>query len=60
MLDSHSFDLEICYNAAGVLSHVCSDGDTAWTLKSITRKDCMKFVVSSHLTCFVLINIKLQ
>ena len=60
MLDSNSFHLEICYNAAGVLSHICSDGDAAWTLKSISRNDCMKRVVSSHFDCFVLITVKLQ
>jgi len=47
MLDSNSFHLEICYNAAGVLSHICSDGDAAWTLKSISRNDCMKRVTAS-------------
>ncbi len=45
MLDHREHDLELSYNSGGVLSHVTSDGDEAWTLMNISRSQCMDAMV---------------
>eukprot|EP00795_Rhopilema_esculentum_P010530 gene10530-19257_t len=47
LLDTSSYDFEVSYNAGGVLSHVCSDGDEEWQSKTISRQECMDAVVRS-------------
>ncbi|XP_058121432.1 protein zer-1 homolog [Anopheles ziemanni] len=37
LLDSSSDGIEVSYNAAGVLAHIASDGEAAWTIPSPTR-----------------------
>ncbi|XP_077302367.1 protein zer-1 homolog [Arctopsyche grandis] len=41
LLDSQSDGIEVSYNAAGVLAHLASDGEDAWTIKTPTRKDVL-------------------
>lgn len=38
LLDSISDGIEVSYNAAGVISHIASDGPEAWTIAEPTRK----------------------
>ncbi|KAL1396531.1 hypothetical protein pipiens_002654 [Culex pipiens pipiens] len=37
LLDSSSDGIEVSYNAAGVLAHIASDGETAWAISKPTR-----------------------
>ena len=53
--DNH---LEVRYNAAGVLSHICSDGENAWTLNKISRAACMEKVVR-NLSIYLMLNLLL-
>eukprot|EP00794_Sanderia_malayensis_P015752 gene15752-17341_t len=47
MLDLEKFDFEVGYQAAGVLSHMTSDGKRAWKLTSITRHQCMEKMIDT-------------
>ncbi|XP_067009020.1 protein zer-1 homolog isoform X2 [Anabrus simplex] len=47
LLDSCSDGIEVSYNAAGVLSHMASDGPAAWTLSSPKRKDVLRRMVNA-------------
>lgn len=38
LLDSISDGIEVSYNAAGVISHIASDGPEAWTVKEPSRE----------------------
>lgn len=37
LLDSSSDGIEVSYNAAGVLAHIASDGESAWAISKPTR-----------------------
>ncbi|XP_039287721.1 protein zer-1 homolog isoform X2 [Nilaparvata lugens] len=37
LVDSTSDGIEVSYNAAGVLSHIASDGEEAWSIKEPSR-----------------------
>jgi Zyg-11 family protein len=41
LLDSTSDGIEVSYNACGVLSHMCFDGQVAWTIHNPTRDSVM-------------------
>ncbi|KAK7793806.1 hypothetical protein R5R35_013022 [Gryllus longicercus] len=47
LLDSSSDGIEVSYNAAGVLSHMASDGPGAWTLSSPRREDVLQRMVAA-------------
>eukprot|EP00794_Sanderia_malayensis_P015751 gene15751-17340_t len=47
MLDLEKFDFEVGYQAAGVLSHMTSDGERAWKLTRIGRHQCMKKMIDT-------------
>lgn len=38
LLDSISDGIEVSYNAAGVISHIASDGPEVWTVKDPSRE----------------------
>ncbi|CAH1786643.1 unnamed protein product [Owenia fusiformis] len=42
LLMSKSDGIEVSYNAAGVLSHIASDGPKVWTISSPTRKEVLQ------------------
>ena len=45
LLDSNSDGIEVSYNACGVLAHMVSDGDRAWTIHKPRRQDvCHRMV----------------
>lgn len=41
LLDSNSDGIEVSYNAAGVLSHIASNGPAFWTVTSPSRKEVL-------------------
>lgn len=45
LLDSSSDGIEVSYNAAGVLSHIASDGVEAWTIETPTREEVLRRMV---------------
>ena len=45
LLDSHKDGIEVSYNAAGVLSHMASDGDQAWTCDTPHRDHVLERLV---------------
>jgi len=45
LLDSGKDGIEVSYNAAGVLSHLCSDGPGAWHLQQPTREHVLERIV---------------
>lgn len=50
MLDSKSDGIEVSYNAAGILSHIASDGEELWTnhnISAVKRKDVLHKMVQS-------------
>lgn len=47
LLDSRSDGIEVSYNAAGVISHMASDGDEAWHVQSPTREEVLTRMVSA-------------
>ncbi|XP_046386506.1 protein zer-1 homolog [Ischnura elegans] len=47
LLDSCSDGIEVSYNAAGVLSHMASDGPDVWTITSPRREDVLRRMVSA-------------
>ncbi|XP_063235168.1 protein zer-1 homolog isoform X2 [Bacillus rossius redtenbacheri] len=47
LLDSSSDGIEVSYNAAGVLSHMASDGAGAWTLDCPRREDVLQRMVQA-------------
>lgn len=50
LLDSKSDGIEVSYNAAGILSHIASDGEEAWNESSVTilqRDDVLKAMVKA-------------
>lgn len=50
MLDSKSDGIEVSYNAAGILSHIASDGEDAWSrhhIVSVKRKDVLTKMVNA-------------
>ena len=53
--DNH---LEVRYNAAGVLSHICSDGENSWKLNKISRAACMEKVVR-NLAIYLMLSLHL-
>lgn len=47
LLDSCSDGIEVSYNAAGVLSHMASDGPEVWTIEDPSRESVMSRMVSA-------------
>ncbi|RXG69704.1 Protein zer-1-like protein [Armadillidium vulgare] len=47
LLDSTSDGIEVSYNAAGVLSHIASDGPEAWTIEYPSREYVLRKMVSA-------------
>jgi len=47
LLDSHSDGIEVSYNAAGVLAHMASDGEEAWTIKHPERAFVLERMVNA-------------
>ncbi|XP_013390971.1 protein zer-1 homolog [Lingula anatina] len=47
LLDSDSDGIEVSYNAAGVLSHMASDGAEAWTLTDLPRSQVLRAMVNA-------------
>ncbi|XP_076034318.1 protein zer-1 homolog [Oratosquilla oratoria] len=47
LLDSPSDGIEVSYNAAGVLSHIASDGHHTWTIESPTREEVLERMVAA-------------
>ncbi|CAD7081850.1 unnamed protein product [Hermetia illucens] len=47
LLNSDSDGIEVSYNAAGVLAHIASDGEAAWTIESPTRTDVLQRMVDA-------------
>jgi Zyg-11 protein homolog len=47
LLDSTSDGIEVSYNAAGVLAHIASDGEAAWTITTPSREDVLGRMVSA-------------
>ena len=45
LLDSNMDGIEVSYNAAGVLSHIVSDGPEAWTIEEPRRQDVLARMV---------------
>lgn len=45
LLDSISDGIEVSYNAAGVLSHMASDGSEVWTIQYPTREAVLQRMV---------------
>lgn len=48
LLDSKSDGIEVSYNAAGILSHIASDGEEAWSrhsISSVKRRDVLTKMV---------------
>ena len=45
LLDSHTDGIEVSYNAAGVLSHMASDGAEAWTITCPARDHVLERLV---------------
>lgn len=41
--------IEISYNSAGVLAHMVSDGDAAWTKVNVSRQEVMDKIIKA---CF--------
>ncbi|CAG0881235.1 unnamed protein product [Cyprideis torosa] len=47
LLDSDKDGIEVSYNAAGVLSNLCSDGPHSWLLETPARDDVLKRMVAA-------------
>lgn len=47
LLDSASDGIEVSYNAAGVLSHMASDGPAAWTLAAPKREEVLRRMLAA-------------
>ena len=47
LLDSNMDGIEVSYNAAGVLSHIVSDGPEAWTIEEPRREDVLARMVKA-------------
>ncbi|XP_059470108.1 protein zer-1 homolog [Neocloeon triangulifer] len=47
LLESNSDGIEVSYNAAGVLSHMASDGADKWTMSTPRRQDVLKGMVDA-------------
>ncbi|XP_063698293.1 protein zer-1 homolog [Culicoides brevitarsis] len=47
LLNSCSDGIEVSYNAAGVLSHIASDGPDAWKIPSPTREEVLQNMVEA-------------
>lgn len=47
LLDSRSDGIEVSYNAAGVISHIASDGPQVWTVTEPSRDDVLGKMVSA-------------
>lgn len=47
LLDSSSDGIEVSYNAAGVLAHIASDGESAWTISKPTREKVLVRMVEA-------------
>lgn len=47
LLDSCSDGIEVSYNAAGVLSHMASDGPGVWSITNPRREDVLRRMVSA-------------
>ena len=45
LLDSQRDGIEVSYNAAGVLSHIASDGDQVWTIHTPHRDHVLERLV---------------
>ncbi|CAH0392441.1 unnamed protein product [Bemisia tabaci] len=45
LVNSQCDGIEVSYNAAGVLSHLASDGPEAWTIESPTREEVLRRIV---------------
>merc|ERR1712059_10037 len=42
LLDSQTDGIEVSYNAAGVISHIASDGEEAWTIHNPSRSHVLE------------------
>jgi Zyg-11 family protein len=49
LLDSTQDNIEVSYNAAGVLAHILSDGNQAWNISSPVRRDVIEKLSSNVL-----------
>lgn len=47
LVDSSSDGIEVSYNAAGVLSHMASDGEKAWTIEKPSRESVLDRMVQA-------------
>ncbi|KAK9499321.1 hypothetical protein O3M35_002374 [Rhynocoris fuscipes] len=47
LIDSSSDGIEVSYNAAGVLSHIASDGPSKWTIEEPTREYVLNRMVEA-------------
>lgn len=47
LLDSRSDGIEVSYNAAGVISHMASDGAAVWTVKEPSRDAVLRRMVAA-------------
>lgn len=47
LLDSCSDGIEVSYNAAGVLSHMASDGPEVWTIEEPSRESVLSRMVAA-------------
>lgn len=45
LLESRSRDIEVSYNAAGIISHIASDGPEAWTVDEPSRQHVLNKMV---------------
>lgn len=45
LLDSESDGIEVSYNAAGVISHIASDGPEVWTVSKPSREEVLRKMV---------------
>lgn len=43
----HSEHIDVSYFAAGIISHLASDGDSNWTVTNITRQEMLRELVSN-------------
>ena len=51
LLDSGRDGIEVSYNAAGVLSHIASDGLAAWTVEAPDREHVLERLVRAVNRC---------
>lgn len=47
LMDNNNYELEVSYNAAGILCHLASDGAQAWTNSTLDRDEAMRNLVQT-------------